>query len=184
MVFYRRDQRHVGLERSGPPKLQLIEAGTSTGKMAGHLASAIYDSFRSYKDDRCAIFMHHDETGSFLAGSGIDAEHLSPGTNIHWQGGANGFEEEVETHYHRRLSRLVLLVHEVAALQRVPHRGPLPPHQPGRPPGESRGYLDGLLTRLLNKPHLHRVIVIEEASLWPVVEQWMGSNTSIWIGSG
>jgi hypothetical protein len=73
------------LERSGPSKLQLIEA-SAYEKDRAHIASAIYDSFRSYKNDRCAIFMHHDETGSFLASSGIDAEHLNPDTNIHWQG--------------------------------------------------------------------------------------------------
>jgi hypothetical protein len=155
----------------------LIEA-SAYEKERAHVASVIYDSFRSYKNDRCAIFMHHDETGSFLASSGIDAEHLDPDTNIHWQG--------VQTGLKRKWKRIIIgdyldwfswymkwqrfnAFHTVVLFRPISRMA----HE------ENRGYLDGLLTRLLNKSSLHRIIVIEETSLWPIIKQWMSDYTSI-----
>ncbi|MDA4112502.1 MAG: hypothetical protein OK474_00445 [Thaumarchaeota archaeon] len=165
------------MERSGPSKLKLIAASAYEEDRA-HVVPIIYDSFRSYKNDRCAIFMHHDETGSFLASSGIDAEYLDPNTNVHWQG--------VQTGLKRKWKRIIIgdyldwfswymkwqrfnAFHTVVLFRPISRMA----HE------ENRGYMDGLLTRLLNKPSLYRVIVIEEASLWPIVKQWMGGDTSI-----
>jgi hypothetical protein len=77
------------LEHPGEPsKLQLIAVSAYEGDPV-RMASVIYDSF-----DRCAIFMHADQIGSFQAGSSIDAEHLDPDTNVHWQGAQTGLKKK------------------------------------------------------------------------------------------
>jgi hypothetical protein len=178
MVFYHQPAQYVGLEHPvAPSKLQLIAVSAYDGDRA-HMASVIYDSFRSYKNDRCAIFMHADEIGSFLASSGIDAEHLDPDSNIHWQGAQTGLKKRWKriiigdyldwfSWYMGRQRfnafHTVILFRPISRMARE----------------ENRGYIDGLLTRLMNKPSLHRLIVIEEEGLWPIVKQWMGSQTSI-----
>ena len=68
----------------GISKLELIESGVEEGP--GRAASAIYGSFRSYKNDRCAIIAEEDEIVPFLESSLIDADHLDPRRNFHWQG--------------------------------------------------------------------------------------------------
>ncbi len=42
---------------------------------------------------------------------------------------------------------------------------------------DRRGYFDGLLTRLLNKPTVHKVIVAEEERFQPAVRKWMGGDS-------
>jgi hypothetical protein len=41
---------------------------------------------------------------------------------------------------------------------------------------DKRGYLDGLLTRLLSGPSVHRVIVVEEERFQPAIKSWLGAQ--------
>jgi len=154
-----------------------MAAGTHEGSPV-RVADAIYDSFRSHRNDRCAVFMQDDEIERFLEDSGLDAERLDPGENFHWQG--------MQTSLKRKWKRIIIgdyvdwfswcmqwqrfnAFHTVVLFRPLSRTGD----------DEGRGYTDGFLTRLLNKPSLYRIIVIEETGLLPVAEQWMGNDPSI-----
>ncbi len=44
---------------------------------------------------------------------------------------------------------------------------------------EHRGYIDGFLSRLLNKKSLHRIIIVEEKEFEPLVRSWLSQEHSI-----
>jgi CRISPR/Cas system-associated endonuclease Cas1 len=166
------------LERIGtPPRLKVIVAGTDEANLV-HIADVIYDSFRSYKNDRCAVFL--DEGTRFsLEDSGIDTGRLDPRLNLHWQGGEKALRNKTWKRimtgsyldwfqWYMRWQRFnafhtVLLFKPVSRLV----------------DDEARGFMDGFLTRMLNKPSLHRAIIVEESAFLPVVRRWIGDEASI-----
>lgn len=114
------------------------------------LADRIYDSSRSYRKDRCAIFIDPDSVDSLLRNSGLQADFLDPDENSHWTG--------VQRPVHPKLKRILVgdydewfhwfmkwrrfnAFHVVALV--APIRRMID--------DDRRGYYDGLLTRLLSK---------------------------------
>ena len=160
-----------------PIGLELIVAGSDEANPV-RIADAIYDSFRSYKNDRCAVF-EDEEDGLSMESAGIGAGRLDPRLNLHWQGGEKALRSKdwkrIMTgsyldwfQWYMRWQRFnafhtLVLIRPVSRLTN----------------DESRGFVDGFLTRVLNKPSLHRAIVIEVAALLPAVKQWLGDQTLI-----
>ncbi len=137
------------------------------------VADCIYDSLRSYRRDHCAIFIEGESTNDFLRRSGLQAAHLDPDENWHWTGAQArpklkpilvGDYEDWFRWYMKwqrfNAFHVVVLVH--------------PMHQ--IIDSEKRGYFDGLLTRLCNKPAVHRLIVVDEEHFRPVIENWFGAK--------
>jgi hypothetical protein len=142
------------------------------------LADRIYDSSRSYRKDRCAIFINPDSADSFLRNSGLQADFLDPDENSHWTG--------VQRPVHPKLKRILIgdydewfrwfmkwrrfnafhIVALVAPIRRMID-------------DDRRGYYDGLLTRLLRKQSVHKIIVVEEERFQPIVEKWFGADSPI-----
>ncbi len=161
-----------------PSKLEFLPADEQGSWSAMDFADRIYDGLRSYRNDRCAIFIDPDSAQDFLRGSGLQADFLDPGENMHWTGlqkqmrsrqKLNGvFVGDYDEWFlwfmkWQRFNAFHILV-LVAPIRRMID-------------DNRRGYFDGLLTRLLNKPSVHRVIVVEDERLQPAVRKWMGDDS-------
>jgi hypothetical protein len=138
----------------------------------------IYDSLRSYRKDRCAIFIDSDSADEFLRESGLQADLLDPDLNAHWTG--------IRKKAHPKLKRMIAgdydewfrwfmkwqrfnafhIVVLVAPIRRMIE-------------DDKRGYFDGLLSRLLNKRSVHRLIVVEDTCFQSTVTKWLGESGSL-----
>ncbi len=135
------------------------------------LADKIYASSRSYRTDHCAIFIDPDTPDDFLRDSGLQVSFLDPDESWHWTG------QSARKNLHRTLAaeyeawfrwfmkwqrfnafHIVVLVNPIQQMIDF----------------EGRGYLDGLLTRLLAKPSVHKVIVLEQERFQPIAKEWLG----------
>jgi hypothetical protein len=136
------------------------------GSWALDIANRIHESLRSYRRDRCALFINSDSTYEFLRDSGLQADILKPDENWHWTG----------MHARRKLKSVLVADYQdwfhwfmrwqrFNAFQIVIFITPI-----GRiVEYDKRGYIDGLLARLLNRPNIHRIIVVEEERFQPIV---------------
>jgi len=141
------------------------------------MADRIYDSLRSYRDDRCAIFIDQDSVQGFPGDSGLQVDFLDPEENMHWTGSqkqlrpkhklesifVGGYDEWFLWFMRWQRFNAFHLVVLVAPIRKIID-------------DDRRGYFDGLLTRLLNKPSIHRVILVEEERFQPAVRRWMGDD--------
>ncbi len=140
---------------------------------ASDVANRIYDSRRSYRNDHCAIFIDEDSTYDFLNASELQVDILSPDENWHWTG----------VQRHKKLKSVLVADYgewfrwfmkwqRFNAFQIVVLIAPF-----GRMiDSERRGYIDGLLTRLLAKPSIHKTIVVEEESFQPLARKWLAAE--------
>jgi hypothetical protein len=144
---------------------------------ATDVADRIYDFSRSYRKDHCAIFIDSESVDGFLRESGLQADFLDPDENSHWTG--------VQRPVHPKLKRILVGDYDewfrwfmkwqrfnafhilvlIAPIQRMID-------------DDRRGYFDGLITRLVNKQRVHRVIVVEEERLLPTARKWLGGEDS------
>ena len=160
-------------------KLEFLRVDEQGSWSAMDVADRIYDSLRSYRNDRCAIFIDPDSAQDFLRESGLQADFLDPEENMHW----TGLQKQLRPKHKvrpvflgdydewflwfmkwQRFNAFHILV-LVAPIRRMID-------------DDRRGYFDGLLTRLLNKPSVHRVIVVEEERFQPAVRKWIGGDDS------
>src|SRR5438552_12547319 len=138
----------------------------------------LYDSMRSYRKERCAIFIDPDSAEGFIRESALQTDFLNPDENAHWTG--------VQRKAHPKLKRIITgdydewfrwfmkwqrfnafhIVVLVAPIRRMVE-------------DDRRGYFDGLLTRLLTKQSVHRVVVVEQERFHPVLRKWLGNESII-----
>jgi hypothetical protein len=158
--------------------LEFLRADEQGSWSAMDLADKIYDSLRSYRNDRCAIFIDSNSAQDFLRESGLHADFLNPSENMHWTGLqkqlrpkqklSGVFVGEYDDWFlwfmkWQRFNAFHVLV-LVDPIQRIIN-------------DDRRGYFDGLLTRLLNKQSVHKVIVVEEERFQPAVKKWIGGDS-------
>ncbi len=137
----------------------------------------IYDNLRNYRKDRCAIFIDVDSVDRFLRQSGLQADALDPAENMHW----TGLQKQLRPK--QKLNRFFVgdydewfmwfmkwqrfnafhIIVLVSPIRRMIQ-------------DDRRGYFDGLLTRLLGKRSIHRVIVLEEERFQSTVARWLDND--------
>jgi hypothetical protein len=132
----------------------------------------IYESSRCYRKDRFAIFGDYDILKPLKME--LDADFLDIKTDYHW----SGIQRRTQKHWRRiilgdyvdwfswcmrwqrfRAFHTIVLIKPIQYMLDV----------------TSSGYIDGFLTRLMNKP-LHRVIVLEESGFLSVANRWIGGQ--------
>lgn len=138
------------------------------------VADGIFQASRSYRRDHCAIFADPD-SADVLAGSGLSTSFLNPAENQHWTGlrrpKGSKLKQIVIGDYDEwfrwfmkwqrfNAFHIVVLISPVRRMME----------------DDRRGYFDGLLTRLFNRPSVHRIIVVEEEALQPAARRWMGGG--------
>jgi len=144
---------------------------------AVEVTDKICDSLRSYRKDHCAIFIDQDSSDDFLLETGMQADFLDPEENMHW----TGLQKQMRPkHKVRRVFvgdydewfRWFMKWQRFNAFHIVVLVAPIRKMVED----DRRGYFDGLLTRLLNKPTVHKVIVVEGEPFQPVVKTWIGGG--------
>jgi len=136
------------------------------------IADLIYASSRNYRTDHCAIFIDPDSPEDFLRDSGLQTSLLVPDESWHWTGAKSRknlhrvMVAEYEDWFRwfmkwQRFNAFQILVLVNPIKQIVDFEG--------------RGYIDGLLTRLLTKPSVHKIIVLEQERFQPMAKEWFGS---------
>lgn len=133
----------------------------------------IYQSMRSYRKDCCAVFGDLDLMKS-LVGSGLDADYLDPEINYHWSGiqrrVQRGWKRTIASEYGEwflwymkwqrfRAFHTIVLLNPFQYLLAC----------------DFRGYIDGLLARLMGKP-LNRVIILENEQFRAPIQSWIGQR--------
>ena len=139
------------------------------------ISDRIHTTSRSYRKDHCAVFIDSDSRDDFLGQSGLPASLLDPDENAHWTG--------LRRSKHSKLKSVVVgdydewfrwfmkwqrfnAFHTIVLI--APIRRMLD--------DDKRGYFDGLITRLLNRPSVHGVVVAEEERFLPAARMWMGND--------
>jgi hypothetical protein len=129
---------------------------------------------RSYRKERCAIFIDPDSAEGFRE-SGLQTDFLDSDENAHLTG--------VQRKAHPKLKRIIVgdydewfrwfmkwqrfnAFHTVVLV--APIRRMID--------DDRRGYFDGLLTRLLDKQSVHRVIVVEHERFHATLRKWLGGE--------
>ncbi len=137
------------------------------------VADRIYDSSRTYRKEHCAIFIDPDSVDDFLHASGLQVDFLDPDENSHWTG--------VQRPVHPKLKPILVGDYDewfrwFMKWQRFNAFHIIVLINPIRRmiDDDRRGYYDGLLTRLLNKQGVHRIIIVEEERFQPTLRRWMG----------
>lgn len=140
----------------------------------------IYDSLRDYRKDRCAIFIDVDYVDCFLRQSELQAESLDPTENMHW----TGLQRQMRPKH--KPSRIFVGDYDEWFLwymkwQRFNAFHVIVLVSPVRKmvDDDRRGYFDGLLTRLLAKRSVTRVIVVEEERFRPTINRWLNNTGSL-----
>lgn len=160
-----------------PSSLEFLPMDERGSWSATDVADRIYDGLRSYRKDRCAIFVDPDYAEAFLRESDLHADPLNPKENMHW----TGLQRQLRPK--QKLRRLFVGDYDEWFLwfmkwQRFNAFHVVVLVAPIRKmiDDDRRGYFDGLLTRLLNKPSVHRVVVVEEERFQPAVRKWIGGD--------
>jgi hypothetical protein len=139
------------------------------------MADKIQASSRNYRRDKSAVFMATDLTDIFLRDSGLEAQPLEPDENWHWTGAQHrkklrsvlvaDYEDWFRWYMKwQRLNAFQILV-LVNPIKRILE-------------DEMGGYFDGLLTRLIAKPSIHKIIAVEEDRFLPLLKTWMGEGSA------
>ena len=154
-------------------KVQLVPS--EQPDYASKIFECIDDSFRSFRKDRCAIFTDPENIRAFTEGRSLQADLLDPRDNFHWTGSEKGLGRRRRRvvagdyldwfSWYMKWQRfnafhILVLVNPIARLL----------------VDEDRGYLDGLLTRVISKPSVHRVIIAKEHRFVPVITAWLGDS--------
>jgi len=162
-------------EPSPLSKLEFLPVDEKGSWNAVEVTDKIYDNLRSYRKDRCAIFIDVDSVDSFVRESGLQADYLDPEENMHWTGlqkqmrpkhkvrrvFVGDYDEWFRWFMKWQRFNAFHIVVLVAPIRRMID-------------DDRRGYFDGLLTRLLDKQSIHTVIVVEEGRFHPVLRKWLG----------
>ncbi len=134
------------------------------------LPDLISQNMRSYRKDRSAVFGDLDLVKS-LVGGGLNAEYLDPETNYHWSGTQRriqrGWKRTIASDYGEwflwymkwqrfRAFHIIVLLNPIEYLLSC----------------DFRGYIDGLLARLLGKP-LNRVLILENEQFREPIQRWV-----------
>ena len=137
------------------------------------VADRVYDSLRSYRRDHCAIFIDSDSSDNFLRLSGLRATYLDPDESWHWTGAQarpklkpiliGDYENWFRWYMKWQRFNAFHVVVLIRPMQQIID-------------SDKRGYFDGFLTRLLSRPSVYRVMVVEEERFRPVVESWLGAQ--------
>jgi hypothetical protein len=164
-------------EPSPLSKLEFLPVDEQGSWSAMDLADKIYDSLRNYRRDRCAIFIDSGSVDGLIRESGLQADFLDPSENMQW----SGLQKQMRPK--QKLKRVFVgdydewflwfmkwqrfnafhIVVLVAPIRRMVE-------------DDRRGYFDGLLTRLLHKQRVHKVVVVEEARFHSTVRRWLGGD--------
>jgi hypothetical protein len=134
------------------------------------LIDKIHGASRSYRRDHVAVLIDSDSAEDFIRKSGLQFDFLDPEANLHWTGSQRkkhlkpvlvGDYGEWFRWFMRwqRFNAFQIVVLVVLVRRLVDD--------------ERRGYLDGLLTRLLNRTSIHRIIVVEEERFQPIIRSWL-----------
>ena len=153
-----------------PSKIQFLPVNSNGSPDALNIADSIYDSLRGYRRDHCAVFIDPDSADDFLRDSGLMANVLDPEENWHWTGARHHkkmrpvFVGDYEEWFRwfmkwQRFNafQVIVLITPMRLLRN----------------DDKRGYLDGFLTRLLNRPSVNKVIIVEEEDTQPLVKRWL-----------
>jgi hypothetical protein len=134
------------------------------------IADKIQAGSRSYRTDHCAIFIDSDSPEDFLCDTGLQVSSLKPDESWHWTGA------RARKNLHRTLIgeyedwfRWFMKWQRFNAFQIIVLVNPIRQMADF----EGRGYLDGLLTRLLGKPSVHKIIVLEQERFQPIAKKWL-----------
>ncbi len=130
----------------------------------------IYESQRSYRRDRCAVFGEL-EVVKLLVKNGLDADYLYADTNYQW----SGIQRRAQKPWKRIIAgdyaewflwymkwQRFRAFHTIVLLNPIQYLLEC----------ESRGYIDGLLARLVSKP-LNKMIIFEDERFKQVVQGWI-----------
>jgi hypothetical protein len=160
-------------------KIEFLPEDEKGSWNAVEIADKICDSLRSYRRDRCAIFIDQDSTDGFLRETGLQADFLDPDENMHW----TGLQKQMRPkHKVRRVFvgdydewfRWFMKWQRFNAFHVVVLVDPIQKMVED----DRRGYFDGLLTRLLKKPRILKVIVVEGERFQPIVRSWIAGGNS------
>lgn len=155
------------------PKVQaIIRPGADQVKGTSGL---IRSSFRPRRKDRCAIFVDGDKIREFLNQLDAPADYLERNRNIHW----TGFHARGE----RRWKRIVvgdyfnwfiwyMQFHRFGAFHNIILIDPIEYMMEA----DRKGYIDGLLTRLLTYATINKVIIIESEENRRRLLQWLSQG--------
>ena len=134
------------------------------------LIDKVHDASRSYRRDHVAVLIDSDSAEDFIRESGLQFDFLDPEANPHWTGSqrkkhlkpvlVGDYGEWFRWFMRWQRFNAFQIVVLVAPVRRLVD-------------DEKRGYLDGLLTRLLNRPSIHRIIVVEEERFQPIIRSWL-----------
>ncbi len=146
----------------------------SEGSKPIDLSRLIRSSFRSRRKDRCAIFADEDELKDILGHLDVPAERLEERENIHWTGiqrrGSRRWKRTQVGGYfewfiwYMRWQRFNAF-HTVVLLNPVKYMMG----------ADRRGYVDGLLTRLLHA-NTNRIIIVEGTHYEHRLRRWLSQS--------
>jgi hypothetical protein len=142
------------------------------------IADLVYDNFRSYRRDHCAIFTNSEDVKSLTSMAVLPSAPLQYTENFHWTGRDKGLRKE-------RIKRIVvgdyldwfywyMKWHRLDAFQILVL---VRPFTRMLEDGD-RGFYDGLLTRLMQRSRVNRVLMIEEERFKPIIEAWVSDDPS------
>ncbi len=160
-----------GSEPAGSfPNIQVVIQ--SQGTEAVDISTLIRSSFRSRHKDRCTIFADGDDVGQLLNDLHFQADRLEHDRNIHWTGrqarGGRKWKRVVVGDYfdwfiwYMQWQRFgafhtIILINPIKYMLGA----------------DRKGYIDGLLTRLLTRGTLHRIIIIESDENRQRLQRWL-----------
>ena len=137
------------------------------------LPDLIYESLRSYRKDRCAVFGDLNLVKS-LVRSGLDAEYLDPETNYHW----SGIQRRIQRGWKRTIAsdygewflwymkwQRFRAFHTIVLLDPLQYLLSC----------DFRGYIDGMLARLMGKP-LNKVVILENEQFGEPIRSWIDQH--------
>lgn len=142
------------------------------------ISDLVYGNFRSYKKDKCAIFTDNDDIRRLLSNSSLAADVLDDRDNFRWTGANRNYTRKyrriVAGDYldwfcwymkWRRFNAFHLLIW-IRPIGRMIE-------------DERRGFIDGLLTRLVSKGAVHKIVIIEEERFRGIVTSWLGGSSKL-----